>query len=123
MPFVERTVEGALFLAVQEERLDAFNADIFKSGMVDFMQRGHERFVLDLSHVKFMDSRALGVLISIRKSLGEQGCFCILCPNKNVRSIFTMTRLDRVFHLFSTEEEALAEAKKTLSGEQSGEAQ
>jgi len=122
MPFTERNVEGALFLTVQDERLDAFNADVFKSGMVDFMQKGHERFVLDLSNVKFMDSRALGVLISIKKTMGDTGCFCILCPNKNVRNIFTMTRLDRVFHLFATEEEVLAEAKKVASEDHGDEA-
>jgi len=120
MPFTERFVAGALFLTVQDERLDAFNADHFKSGIVDFMQSGHERFVLDLSNVRFMDSRALGMLISIKKTMADAGCFCILCPNKNVRSLFTMTRLDRIFHIFVSEEDVLTEAAKMSSGDQNG---
>ncbi len=119
MKFQERIIDETVFFAVQEERLDVSNVDVFKSGVVDFIYKGHDRFILDLTSVHFMDSRALGVLISIKKSLREQGCFCILCPNKNVRNIFAITRLDRVFHMFSSEQEALAEAARVRAEERS----
>ncbi len=118
MKFTDREVDGTIFFAVHDERLDVANVDAFKSGMVDFIYQGHQRFILDLTSVKFIDSRTLGVLISIKKSLSEQSCFCILCPNKNVRNVFAVTRLDRVFHLFSSEEEALAEAARVRAEEQ-----
>ncbi|PPS58476.1 hypothetical protein CRX72_17575 [Pantoea sp. BRM17] len=62
--------------------------------------------ILDFSRVDFIDSSCLGALISILKSLnGGQLLLCAL--NSNIKSMFTLTRMDRVFTLCANREEAL----------------
>lgn len=57
--------------------------------------------VLDFSEVSFIDSSCLGALVSLTKVLrAERGDIKIVHLNDDVRSIFQITRLDRIFEIF-----------------------
>ena len=62
---------------------------------------GAERhIVLDLSHVRFVDSTFLGVLVGVRNRLHPVGGkISIVCPHAPVLKIFRVTGLDQVFPL------------------------
>lgn len=63
--------------------------------------------VLDLSRVAFIDSSCLGALVATVKALREkQGDIKIAGLCDDVLSIFQITRLDRVFGIFDTVDEA-----------------
>lgn len=65
--------------------------------------------VLDLSGVTFLDSMALGVLLSGLKRLGESGGrLRVVTPRPDVRRIFEVTLLDRLFDIDASRDEALA---------------
>ena len=65
--------------------------------------------VLDLSGVTFLDSMALGVLLSGLKRLGESdGRLRVVIPRPEVRRIFEVTLLDRLFDIDASRDEALA---------------
>ena len=65
--------------------------------------------VLDLSGVTFLDSMALGVLLSGLKRLGESGGrLRVVIPRPEVRRIFEVTLLDRLFDIDASRDEALA---------------
>jgi anti-sigma B factor antagonist len=63
---------------------------------------GGARFVLvDLSQTTFIDSTTLGVLMGGVKRLAPRGGeMAIVCPDANIRKIFEITLLDRVFAIF-----------------------
>ena len=64
---------------------------------------------VDLSGVTFVDSMALGVLLGSMKRLRVHGGKLLLvAPATDIRRIFEITLLDRVFALFPTREEALS---------------
>jgi len=64
--------------------------------------------VLDLSGVTFLDSMVLGVFLGCMKRLRARGgCFRVVMPHGDIRRIFEMTLLDRVFELDESREEAL----------------
>jgi anti-anti-sigma factor len=68
------------------------------------------RFVLDLSLVRFLSSTMLGKLIGFQKKLKQRGgdlTLCSLSPDLATR--LASMRLDRLFHICATEEEALGE--------------
>ena len=77
------------------------------------MDEGADRRVLDLSHVEFIDSTALRVLVSVHKRLREidSGGFAVVCPHARIRRIFDLTALDRVLTLTDTVDEALVALK------------
>jgi len=64
--------------------------------------------VLDLSGVTFLDSMVLGVFLGCMKRLRARGgLFRVVIPHGDIRRIFEMTLLDRVFELDESREEAL----------------
>lgn len=64
--------------------------------------------VLDLSGVTFLDSMVLGVFLGCMKRLRARGGrFRVVMPHGDIRRIFEMTLLDRVFELDESREEAL----------------
>jgi anti-sigma B factor antagonist len=67
--------------------------------------------VLDLSGASFLDSTAIAVLLRGMKRLHARGGrFRVVVPRSQIRRIFEMTLLDRVFDLDASREESLAAA-------------
>ena len=67
--------------------------------------------VLDLSGATFLDSTAIAVLLRAMKRLrASGGGFRIVVPRSQIRRIFEMTLLDRVFELDGSRQESLAAA-------------
>ena len=63
--------------------------------------------VLDLSHVDFIDSSCLGALVSILKSVSGQGELVLCSVNGTIQNLFKLTRMDRVFSIKETRQDAL----------------
>lgn len=93
---------------LQGKRLDAATATYFKSTLVDYINNGNTRIVLDLSQVDFVDSSGLGAIISVLKTMGDEGELLLCAINPAVMSLFRLTRLDRIFRIFATAEAAVA---------------
>jgi anti-sigma B factor antagonist len=100
-------VGDVLVVIPMEKRIDAYTAPDFKGRMVDWINSGNLRIVLDLSHVEFIDSSGLGAIVSTLKTIGEKGNLVICGIQKTVSTLFQLTRMNRVFQIFSTQEEAL----------------
>jgi anti-sigma B factor antagonist len=67
--------------------------------------------VVDLTSATFLDSMTLGVFLSAMKRLrATGGRFRVVAPRAEIRRIFEMTLLDRVFELDVTRQDALAAA-------------
>ncbi len=91
-------------------RIDVTNAQEFKDFLVSLIGQGERELILDLHQVEFMDSTALGVIVSIFKRLKEAGGKDLkLCGlSELVKELFEITRLHKVMKLFPSREEALA---------------
>ena len=59
MNLTHQVLDEVLLIKLEENRLDAESAPGFKSRMVDFINQGHRRVVLDLGQVEFVDSSGL----------------------------------------------------------------
>ena len=90
------------------KRLDASVAPAFKQAVVQLVQSGEKRLVLDLGGVEFLDSSGLGALVSILKALGAQGTLAVCGARGPVLSLFQLTRMDKVFTIDADRTAALA---------------
>ena len=69
--------------------------------------------VLNLSKIKWISSTGLGILVSARSKFAKQGGVIKLAhPNERVLGILQVTRLNLIFDVFGSEQEALASLKK-----------
>jgi anti-anti-sigma factor len=71
--------------------------------------KGHGSIVVDLTEATFIDSTMLRVLLSVSKRLRPGGGeLLVVCHEHNIRKIFEITLLDRVFTIFESRDAALA---------------
>ncbi|RII31472.1 MAG: anti-anti-sigma factor [Geobacter sp.] len=97
-----------MVIFVREERLDAHNSEELKTEMNHLFETGTKDILIDLKEVRFIDSSGLGVLVSGFKNASTRQGSLRLCGLQNqVRSMFELTRLHRVFDIFQTVDEAL----------------
>jgi anti-sigma B factor antagonist len=94
-----------------EGELDLSTAPRLKWMLVDSFEAGHSRLVVDLTHVSFMDSTALGVLVGVQRRLEGDARLALVCARPNVLRIFEFAGLDGAFAIFPTLEEALAHVR------------
>lgn len=98
-----------------EGELDLFTAPSLKRTLLDALQTGSRRFVIDLSLTTFIDSTTLGVLVGVARGLDTGARLMIVCTRPNVRRIFEFSGLDGAFVIFPTLEEALAHARENAA--------
>jgi anti-sigma B factor antagonist len=98
-----------VILVVQEERLDAHNSGELKAQMVRLFEEGKINLVIDLQGVKFVDSSGLGAMVSgFKNASSRNGSLKLSGLQLQVKSMFELTRLHRVFEIFPDVDEALA---------------
>jgi len=108
---LQRKLDTRTSLVSVEGELDLFTAPSLKRTLVDALQTGSSRFVVDLSLTTFIDSTTLGVLVGITRKLEDGARLAIVCTRPNVRKIFEFSGLDGTFAIFPTLDEALAHAR------------
>ena len=99
---------SAVLMLVQEERLDAHNSGELKTQMLKLFEDGKSNLVVDLSDVRFVDSSGLGALVSgFKNASSRNGSLKLSGLQMQVKSMFELTRLHRVFEIYNDAEEAL----------------
>ncbi len=99
---------GVLVVDVSGD-LDARSAGDLKLALNEKIEGGSVWVLVNLSEVPYMDSAGLGVLVSGLKNTNRQnGDLRLWGLQPDVRNIFELTRLNKVFQIFEDEEAALA---------------
>jgi len=88
------------------EELDASNAGDFKRDIAPLLET-QTKLVIDLARLRFVDSSGLGAFISCLRKLKANGGDLKLCGmSKQVRAVFELVRMHRIFEIFASREEA-----------------
>ncbi len=77
------------------------------SHLIDVEQK--QKLVLDFANVKFLSSHALGILLTLHRKASEGKGGVVLCGLRpELKKVFTITNLDKVFKFCRDDAEALA---------------
>ena len=68
---------------------------------------GENTILLDLSAVDFIDSSGLGALVSVLKRMSPTGKLVVCGLRDAAFNMFRLTRMDKVFPIFPSQDEAL----------------
>ncbi len=96
-------------VTVNGNRIDAAIAIKFKEDMRKETDDGPDRVILDLSSVDFVDSSGLGAIVAAMKQLGSGRRLDLAGLTPTVDKVFRLTRMDTVFKLFPSVEDAIAD--------------
>ncbi len=104
---------GDVVVVSPRGELDADSAGDFQNQVDELLKAGWRYFVVDLHKVSFVDSSGLSVLVRLYKRvrIGEGDVHLVQGPS-NVMKILELTRLNRVFDIFPTAEEAATSIKQ-----------
>jgi anti-sigma B factor antagonist len=93
-------VEGQLIVGNRQE---------LKQKVLEELENGSRKFLIDFTNTGYIDSSGLGVLVSLSKKIREQGGELRLANlNEDLRTLFELTKLDTLFHISNNREEALS---------------
>lgn len=94
-------------IVIIKGELDAYQSIEFKEKLIEAFKDESENVLIDMTGISYIDSAGLGALVSLLKKASERSKELRLFGLKeNVNKIFELTRLNRVFRIFDTLEEA-----------------
>ncbi|MEW6509614.1 MAG: STAS domain-containing protein [Bacteroidota bacterium] len=80
-----------------------------RQAIAGFVDRQYGKLLIDLSHVTYLNSTAIGVLVAGHATYSRKGWRIKICGmNKNINNIFVITKLTLVFDVYDTRAEAVA---------------
>jgi len=108
MSFILSRTDDVLLVEV-DGQLVVGNRQEFKQAVLDQVEQGVRLVVIDFARSPYIDSSGLGALVSLGKRLRDAGGDLRLAGlNDDLRTLFELTRLDALFPLFASRDDALA---------------
>src|SRR3954452_20891727 len=102
------SLDSSTHVVEVEGQVDLFSAPSLKERIWQVIDDGKTQLVVDLSHVTFMDSTGLGVLIGARKRLlPEGGELALVITSNDIDHLFELTGLDGTFSICRSRDEAV----------------
>jgi anti-sigma B factor antagonist len=97
---------------------DLYTAPELKQALTSVIDAGALSVLVDLSRTTFLDSTTLGVLMgAVRRLRPRGGQVAISCTDPNIRKIFEITLLDRIFSIFDSNEAGIAYLRESALDE------
>jgi anti-sigma B factor antagonist len=88
--------------------VDLYSSPTLRERVIQLVDDGHTRLIVNLQEVGFMDSSGLGVLVGALKRLNEHdGKLVLVCPEGSPLKVLTITGLDKVIPIYASLDEAL----------------
>jgi anti-sigma B factor antagonist len=89
--------------------IDLHKSTLFQQGLLDVLDEKPKGVVVNLAKVAYMDSSGVASLVKLLSRTRSMGAkLCLLAPTPKVMSVLQITRLDSVFDIRDSEEEATA---------------
>jgi anti-anti-sigma factor len=108
MEFFREQTNDVVVITVNIKRATMADAEEFKETLVNEIQRGIKKIIVDLSTCEFIDSTFLGgLVVSLKKLTALDGDLRLVGFQPAVHSMFELTRMYRVFESFKSKEDAI----------------
>lgn len=100
--------DGIDVLSLRGQFVGGEETDALRELLRSSAEKENARVVVDLAHVTYLNSTALGVLISSQQHFTKHNAKIVLCNlSKSIENIFVITKLTLVFEIHQTLDEAI----------------
>lgn len=104
---IENISTGTVLIRLPFENLDAGNVKAFRDAMQPLLDK-HSAVLIDMGSLNFVDSSGLGAFLSCLRAMNEKsGQMRLFAMTKPVSALFELVRMNRIFAIVKTKEEAL----------------
>ena len=108
MAFNVRKQNGVLVIDVDGQLIVGNRQDL-KQRVLDSLEAGDRKFLIDFTRTGYIDSSGLGVLVSLSKKIRDEGGDLRLAGlNEDLKTLFELTKLDTLFAITDSADQALA---------------
>jgi anti-sigma B factor antagonist len=99
--------EKPIWLVGARGRLDQTLTPQLEQNLLDLLNEGHSRLLVDLTEVEYINSGGLRCLVSAwRRARQQEGSLSLCGLNPRLSEIFDMVGFDKVFDIYPTCEAA-----------------
>ncbi len=99
---------GGLPIIEVAGEIDLYTAPLFKRALTQTIDGGHHNILVDMTQVSYMDSSGFGTPLGVTKRVRpDGGSVNLIGCNEAIHRMLKITRLNTIFGLFDTEEEAV----------------
>ncbi len=103
-----RESEGDAYVVDLTGEIDVYTSPKVKDAITELIDQEHYNLVINLEKVRYIDSTGLGVLIGGLKRVREHGgSVSLVCTNPQIKKIFDITGLVKIFGIFDDEQSAM----------------
>ena len=96
--------------------IDIYTTPQFKEAVSAAIDENQPAIVINMAQVTYMDSSGFGTLLSATKRLRPlDGALYLSGCNEAIQRMLQITRLNTIFSVYPTEEEAVSAAKSSLT--------
>jgi anti-sigma B factor antagonist len=109
MAFNVRKHPGGVLVVEVDGQLIVGNRQELKQKVLDALEAGSKKFLIDFTKTGYIDSSGLGVLVSLSKKIRDEGGDLRLAGlNDDLKTLFELTKLDTLFAITDSAADALA---------------
>ncbi len=82
--------------------------DELREAVAESIEKGNKKLIVDLGKVTYMNSTAIGALVSAHTSYTNRKGKIVLCNvNKSIKNIFVVTKLSMIFQIADSRPDAI----------------
>ncbi len=95
-------VDSACVITILTRELDSYSSEELATQLLALIHESDAKcFILNFENVRFMESSCFGALVKFLKELAKiDGKIALTNVTENVRFLFTVTKLDKVFPIY-----------------------
>lgn len=110
------TLDGGIgLIEVRGSLIGGDETDELRQAIAGFVSREYPKLLIDLSGVTYLNSTAIGVLVAAQTTYARRKWQIKLCGiNKNIDSIFVITKLSLVFDVHDKRADAMKSFKAAV---------
>jgi anti-sigma B factor antagonist len=103
MGFATRKDPKGVLVVEVDGQLIVGNRQEFKQKVLDALEAGDRKVLVDFTRTGYIDSSGLGVLVSLSKKIRDEGGDLRLAGlNEDLKTLFELTKLDTLFAISDT---------------------
>ena len=110
--FSTETLDDGTHVVYAHGEIDSSSAPVLQRALLAAPAAGHERVVLDLSGVSFLDSSGVGaVMAGYAEAQERRARFAVVCTDNHAAQRIRIMGLDNLLDIFPSREDALRQIR------------